>query len=377
MTQAPPPADLHMQRSSRAPEEVAALIGTWLAGEVGSDAPAVVTVVGGIDTNGLSSDTLVLDAHWTKDGREQGGRYVTRAAPAPEDVPVFPSYDIQGQCDVIRLVGELTDVPVPAVPFNEPTGSVLGVPFFLMEHVDGLVPPDVLPYNFGNNWFADASPEQQRALQDATVDVVARLHAIPDAATTFSFLALDGEGSLNEQHLRRVRAWYEFGATDIGRSPLTERALAWLEANVPTPARPDETVLSWGDARIGNVLYRDFEPVAVLDWEVAALGNRELDLSWMVFAHRVFETIAAMIDLPGLPHVLREEDVLATYAERTGVELGDLTWYYLLHAAQWCCVFLRTGVRQVHFGEIEQPEDPEGLFHHRVLMEKLLDEVGA
>ncbi|MDP3969153.1 MAG: phosphotransferase family protein [Nocardioides sp.] len=377
MTQAPPPTDMHMQRSSRAPEEVAALIGTWLTGEVASDRPVVVEVVGGIDTNGLSSDTLVLDARWTKDGQEQGGRYVTRAAPAPEDVPVFPTYAIQAQGDAIRLVGEITDVPVPAVPFSEPTGSVLGVPFFLMEHVDGLVPPDVLPYNFGDNWFADASREQQRALQDATVDVVARLHAIPDAATTFSFLALDGEGSLNEQHLRRVRTWYEFGAADIGRSPLTERALAWLEANVPTPARPDETVLCWGDARIGNVLYRDFEPVAVLDWEMAALGTREIDLSWMVFAHRVFEALTSMMDLPGMPHVLREEDVLATYADRTGVEIGDLTWYYLLHAAQWCCVFLRTGVRQVHFGEIEQPEDPEGLFHHRVLMEKLLDEVGA
>ena len=37
-------------------------------------------------------------------------------------------------------------------------------------------------------------------------------------------------------------------------------------------------MLSWGDSRIGNVMYRDFAPVAVLDWEMAPLGPRELDL---------------------------------------------------------------------------------------------------
>ena len=83
-------------------------------------------------------------------------------------------------------------------------------------------------------------------------------------------------------------------------------------------------MLCWGDSRIGNVLYRDFEPVGVLDWEMAAIGPREMDLSWMVFAHLVFESITEVFELPGMPHFLREEDVQATYAEITGVELGDL-----------------------------------------------------
>lgn len=378
MTQAPPPPDLQMQRSSRSPAETGALIGTWLAGEVGADR-VDVEVVGGIDSNGLSSDTLVLDAHWELDGARHGGRYVTRAAPAAGDVPVFPEYALHHQRDVIRMVGELTDVPVPAVPYSEMTGHVLGAPFFLMEHIDGIVPPDVLPYNFGDNWFADATAEQQRALQDATVDVVARLHAIPDAATTFGFLAegLPGRPGSPEQHLARVRRWYEFGAADMGRSPLVERGLAWLASHTPALARPEEAVLCWGDARIGNVLYRDFAPVAVLDWEMAALGPRELDPSWMIFAHRVFEGITGALGLPGMPHVLREEDVRATYRDRTGVELGDLEWFTVLHAIQWCCVFLRTGARQVHFGEIERPAEPEGLFHHKALLERILDDVGA
>jgi aminoglycoside phosphotransferase (APT) family kinase protein len=91
----------------------------------------------------------------------------------------------------------------------------------------------------------------------------------------------------------------------------------------------------------------------------------------------VFESITAVFEMPGMPHFMREEDVKATYAELTGVRLGDLGWYHLYNAVQWCVVFMRTGARQIHFGEIERPDDIETLFHHKPLMERLLGEVGA
>ena len=55
-------------------------------------------------------------------------------------------------------------------------------------------------------------------------------------------------------------------------------------------------MLSWGDSRIGNMIFDDFEPVAVLDWEMAALGPRELDLAWLIFLHRFFQDIAEMFE---------------------------------------------------------------------------------
>ncbi len=366
-------SEMQIQRSSRSPEQVAARIADWLSREVGES--VAVEVVGGVNSNGLSSDTLVLDASWAGGGE----RFVTRAAPTAEDVPVFPSYALGHQRDVIRLVGELTEVPVPQIPYADLEGSALGTPLFLMRHVEGVVPPDVLPYNFGDNWFADASLDEQRRLQEETVGVLAALHDIPDAEQVFAFLAegQPGRAGSPEQHLQRVREWYEFAAADVGRSPLVERGLAWLAAHPPTVARPGEAVLCWGDARIGNVLFRDFRPVAVLDWEMAALGPREFDVAWLVFAHRVFESITEVLAMPGMPHVLREEDVVGAYAERTGVRLGDLTWFSVLAGVQWACVFLRTGARQIHFGEIERPEDIESLFHHKLLLERILDEAGA
>ena len=375
MTQAPPPADLRMQRSSRDASTLPTRLAGWLGAVLPDGADPVVTLHSGVEDNGMSSETQVTGLAWTEGGERRLGEYVARVAPASDDLPVFPSYVLQDQYDAIRIVGETTEVPVPQVRWMEPTGEVLGTPFFLMDRIDGLVPQDVLPYNFGDNWLHDAPPEHQRRLQDATVDVIARLHAIPDAATTFSFLdpAHPGETAL-ARNLARTRAWYEFAVADIGRSPLVERGLSWLAANLP---ETDEAVLCWGDSRIGNVLYRDFEPVGVLDWEMAAVGPRELDLSWIVFAHQVFETITGMLELPGMPHFLREEDVKATYQARTGVEVGDLHWYHVYNAVQWCIVFMRTGARQIHFGEIERPDDLESLFHHKPLMVRLLEEAGA
>jgi aminoglycoside phosphotransferase (APT) family kinase protein len=364
-----------MQRSSRDAEVMRSRLTEWVATVLPPGADPTVVLHSSVQENGLSSETVLLDVTWTVDGEQHTGEYVARVAPAAEDLPVFEHYALQDQYDAIRIVGETTDVPVPQVRWMEPTGEVLGTPFFLMDRIDGLVPRDVLPYNFGDNWLHDAPLEDQRRLQDSTVSVLAGLHAIPDATTTFSFLDPHYEGATAlARNLARTRAWYDFAVPDIGRSPIAERGLAWLEANLPDT---DEAVLCWGDARIGNVLYRDFEPVGVLDWEMATIGPREMDVSWIVFAHQVFESITGMLELPGMPHLLREEDVVATYQELTGATLGPLDWYQVYNGVEWCIVFMRTGARQIHFGEIERPDDIETLFHHKPLFESVLAKVGG
>lgn len=352
----------------------------WLTEELPDGAEPEVVIHGVAEANGMSSETVPLDVTSTESGERVMHEYVARVAPSPDDLPVFPEYRLTDQYDAMRLAGQLAGVPVPPLGLNEPSGDVLGTPFFLMHRLDGVVPPDVLPYNFGDNWLFDASRAQQQALQRNSVEILAKLHGIRDAATTFAFLdpavtGHDGPTPL-ARNLAKTAAWYDYAVREGSpASPLVERGLAWLRANLPDEA--GQPVLCWGDARIGNMMYRDFEPVAVLDWEMATLGPRELDVAWMVFAHRVFEEIAGMLALPGMPHFLRADDVSATYTELTGIKLGDLTWFELHAAVTWGCVFLRTSARQVHFGEIDLPEDAEAVFHHRPLFERLLAEAGA
>jgi aminoglycoside phosphotransferase (APT) family kinase protein len=362
-----------LQRSGRDVSTIPALLSTWLETQIGT-APEV-TVESGVDSNGMSSETIILTGRWTHDGKPVEQKWVARVAPTLEDVPVFSSYRMDHQFELIRLVGEITDVPVPRVRWIEPTGEVLGSPFFLMDHVEGIVPPDVMPYTFGDNWFADAPADRQRLLQDSTVDVLAKLHAIPDAAETFGFLTeVDPPGDTAlRRHFGWLRQWYEYAVPDIGISTTVEQALTWLEDNFPADVAAAEPVLAWGDSRIGNVLYEDFRPVAVLDWEMACVGPRELDVAWMIFAHMVFQELAGLAGLPGLPGVMREEDVRATYQKLTGVELGDLRWFYVYSGVIWCVVFMRTGARRVHFGEMERPDDVESLFYHGGLLKRLME----
>jgi aminoglycoside phosphotransferase (APT) family kinase protein len=363
-----------LEHSSRDLSALPAVLSQWLSTVMPGGAAPEITVESGVDSNGMSSETIILTGRWDADGQPREEKWVARVAPTEQDVPVFTSYRMDHQFDVIRLVGEMTDVPVPQVRWLESTGSVLGTQFFLMDYVDGRVPPDVMPYTFGDNWFADAPAGQRRELQDSTVEVIATLHSIPDPEKTFGFLCDGSDPNALRRNLNWLKSWYEFAVPDIGRSQLVERSLDWLESNWPEDVAAADPVLVWGDSRIGNVLYDGFRPAAVLDWEMATLGPREMDVAWIIFAHMVFQELAGLAGLPGLPDVMREEDVRATYTEHTGVELGDLQWFYVYSGVIWACVFMRTSARRVRFGEIEQPDDVESLFYHGSLLRRLVSD---
>jgi len=361
-----------LEHSSRDLSALPAVMSQWLSTVMPGGAVPEITVESGVDSNGMSSETIILTGRWDEDGQRHEQKFVARVAPTQQDVPVFSSYRMDHQFDVIRIVGEQTDVPVPPVRWLEPTGSVLGTQFFLMNYVDGRVPPDVMPYTFGGNWFADAPLESQRELQDSTVEVIAKLHAIPQPEKTFGFLDDGSEPNALRRNLNWLKSWYQFAVPDIGSSPLVERSLEWLDANWPEDVAATDPVLVWGDSRIGNVLYDGFKPAAVLDWEMATLGPREMDVAWIIFAHMVFQELAGLAGMPGLPDVMREEDVRAVYTEHSGVELGDLKWFYVYSGVIWCCVFMRTTARRVRFGEMDAPEDIETAFYHGSVLKRLI-----
>lgn len=361
------PETVSLQRSTRDSEAVAASLETWLRHRLGTTPDPRVVSVAGTSANGMSSETLLFDAEWSDDAGRAVHHLVARVAPDPADVPVFPSYDLGRQFEIMRLVADRTEVPVPATHWFEPEPDALGAPFFVMSRVNGEVPPDVMPYNFGDSWLFAASAADQRRLQDSTVAAIAALHTLPldDEITALAGFSTEGATPLR-RHLAHTRAWYEWAVAGGPRSALVDEGLTWLEQHLPDDE--GETVLSWGDARIGNVIYDHFEPAAILDWEMVGIGPRELDVAWLIFAHSVFEQIAAQFELSGMPDFLRAEDVVDTYHRLTGYEPRHLDWHLTYAAVQFGIVFLRTGQRQIHFGETERPESIDDLMHHKGLL---------
>ncbi|TVR25844.1 MAG: phosphotransferase family protein [Ilumatobacter sp.] len=341
----------------------------WLARQVRDPVVSDLVVP---PANGMSSETVLFDASWD-DG--EGGRHeqscVVRIPPDLSAEPVFRTYDMELQYRAMQLVGERAGVPVPGLLWLENDASYLGEPFFVMERVDGLVPPDLMPYPFGDNWFHDADPVDHQTLERSTVEVLARIHSIPADDPDTAFLAIDAPGDTAlRRHVNDQRAFYEWVSADGIRSPLIERAFDWLEANWPDEG---PAVVSWGDARIGNVMYRNFEPVAVLDWEMAGHAPRELDLGWMIYLHRFFQDLAEQYGMPGMPNFMRVDEVAAAYEKATGYTPVDLRFHILNAALRHAIVMSRITRRQVLFGEAVMPDDPDHTFIHHATLAEMLD----
>jgi aminoglycoside phosphotransferase (APT) family kinase protein len=353
--------------STRDRDELRERLERWLARRFGE---ASVSPLAGPTTNGMSSETLLFDARWREGGAERSASLVGRLAPDPAAVPVFPTYDMERQFRVMESVAALEVVPVPKVLWCEADPAVLGAPFFVMERVEGEVPPDIAPYTFGQSWLAKASPEQLASLQERSVGLLAALHGIDRVEERFGFLhsSLPGETPLR-RFVAEQRAFYDWASADGLRSPLIERCFAWVDAHWPREEGP--TVLSWGDSRIGNILYRDYEPVAVLDWEMAALGPPELDVGWMITLHRFFDDLTQAAGMPGMPGFLRRDEVVASYADSTGYTPRDMDFYTMLAALRHGIVMFRIARRSAHFGEAELPPDVDDMIIHRPMLERM------
>lgn len=342
----------------------------WLATRLPEGAAPEVSELKAPSGNGMSSETLLFDATWTRDGERATEHCVMRMRPAMDAKPVFPTYDMDKQFAVMTLVGERCPIPVPALLWNEPDEGPLGAPFFVMRRAEGAAPPDVMPYVI-DGWLLAATAEEQRRLQEASVAIVAAIHEIETTPEEVAFLQHEGTGATSlHRHLDDLRAFYEWGI-EGQRVPLLDRAFAWLQDNLPTDLGPD--VISWGDARVGNVLYVDFAPTAVLDWEMAAVGPRELDVAWMIFIHDFFQDIASRYGRPGLPDFMRTADVCAQYEKLTGHAPRHMRYFETYAAVRHGVVMARIAHRQWHFGERERPADLDDTVTHRGLLEAMLD----
>src|SRR6266542_1372452 len=99
---------------------------------------------------------------------------------------------------------------------------------------------------------------------------------------------------------QQLRYWDEFFSWGLERAryPLLEAALAYLRREKPG----DEPVgLCWGDARLGNQVFDGGRCVAVLDWEMASLGNPVSDLAWWIALDRCFSEGVGAERLAGFP----------------------------------------------------------------------------
>lgn len=367
--------DGRITTSTRSTDDLGRRLEAWLVGVLGADAAPRVGDLSTPGTNGMSSETILFTVTSIEGGVPVERRCVARIEPELDKVPVFPTYDLAMQFEVMRLVGEATSAPVPPTLWFEPDPTVVGAPFLVMGRIDGRVPPDVLPYTFGDCWVTDSTPEELRTLQRSALAAIGAIHEITPETHDLSFL--EPEPPLRplqgDTALRRNLDWwdqYREWVTGDVPSPLLDRCFDWLRDTVPDT---DEARLSWGDARIGNMLFDGHEVAAVLDWEMAGVGPPGLDLGWSAYLHRFFQDLAEDLGAPGLPDFMTEDDVRSTYTELTGRDPGPLRWYLTYAAMRHGVIMRRVTERAVLFGEAVRPDDPDDMIIHRATLRAMLD----
>lgn len=221
-----------------------------------------------------------------------------------------------------RVISALHDsaVPVPTTVLQCPAeSSPIAAPFYLMERVDGEVLRSATALR-------TVPVDQRAALSYRLVDTLAALHAVdPDAVGLADFGR--PEGFLARQVSRWGRQLAASRSRDVAGIEALHDALA---ARLPEPQR---AAVVHGDFRLDNLLVRPgtWDVAAVLDWEMATLGDPLTDVGLLLVywgTAQASSGLGSVADLPARVEGFAPGAALAArYAEVTGLDLTPLPWY--------------------------------------------------
>jgi aminoglycoside phosphotransferase (APT) family kinase protein len=215
-----------------------------------------------------------------------------------------------------------TPVPVPRMLAFCDDASVLGQPFYVMERVEGHICREALPPGYAD------TPDQRRAVGEGLVGVLADLHEVDPAEVGLAQL-----GRADGYLTRQLRRWgMQWDATRIEGHEDLDALHAALTASIPESPRQG---IVHGDYRLDNAMLHPTEPgriSAVLDWEMATLGDPIADLGLLLVYWTQADdgalrgdssVVPSATSLDGFP---TRAQVAELYATRTGADLTALPW---------------------------------------------------
>ena len=257
------------------------------------------------------------------------GRFVLRRPPRP---PLPPSaHDVVREARLQLALREAGFARLPTIVAVCDDEDVLGVPFYVMDELDGDVPTDELPAGV-------ADEPARRELGEDLVDALVEIHAADVATPALASFARPG--SYNERQVRRFAQLWEINRTR--ELPQVDEIGDGLAAAVPDPL--PSTVVH-GDYRLGNTMVGRDEPtriLAVLDWEMGAIGDPRADVGYLLATYsepggppNPLGT-SPVTALPGFPS---RAQLVERYAVRSGRDVEPLAWFEALalwKAAVFC-----------------------------------------
>jgi len=274
----------------------------WFAATVpGADGPLSARLIAG----GRSNLTYEVT-----DGR---ATWIVRRPPLGHVLAT--AHDMAREFRVVSALRD-TEVPVPRTYALCEDEGVLGAPFYVMERVAGT------PYRHATE-LQPLGAERTRAISIGLIDILATLHEVDPAA-----VGLGGFGRPEGFLARQVRRWRkQLDASHSRDLPAADELHARLTADVPPETAPG---VVHGDYRLDNVLVDDNDcPVAVIDWEMATIGDPLTDLALLVVYQRLGTLLAGNVvaDASSASGFLNEDELIERYTARSDRDLSRFGFY--------------------------------------------------
>ena len=337
-----------MQVRQLDPSVVQSVIASWLQKKMPKARDISITNIER-SGSGMSNETFLFDVSWREGKKSRSEGMVLRLPPKAH--PVHPEYDLKKQFTIMQSLAK-TNVPVPKMYWMEEDTEVLGAPFYIMGKLNGIVPLDYPPYHSFGVYF-NATPLQRAKMWWGSLDAMAKVHKVDWEKLGLSFLGAPKGGThpvdRRLDYLERFLNWIKEGPQDT--QPMLETALKWLRQNRYVPERVG---LCWGDTRLPNTMYdQNFDVIAVLDWEMAYLGDPESDLAWFLLADWQHSEGYGIPRLEGSPS---REETIKRYEELTGFKVKNLFYNEVLNAFYYAIVTAKVFKNLKKMG-ISQPGD--------------------
>ena len=241
--------------------------------------------------------------------------YVLRRPPL--GLKIAKAHDMIREFRVLQALEKAgyTKMPHPISCCEDET--IIGAPFFLMEKVAGMIIRNRPP--------AEATAAFFRQLSTSSLDVLIDLHSLE--------LSDSGLGALGKPEgyvLRQVQGWAErFQKAKTSEVPSIEEAFQWLLSAIPSSS---DVAFIHNDFKYDNlVISTSGEVQAVLDWEMATVGDPLMDLGTTLayWAEAADEDILKMFNLSYVPGNYTRREVIDYYASRTGRNVSEMVFYYV------------------------------------------------
>lgn len=246
------------------------------------------------------------------------GEFVLRRPPFGANIK--SAHDMGREFKVLNLLKPVYGkVPNPILYCEDE--EVLGAPFYMMERVQGVILRNQVPDGI------DMTTKLIRSISEATVDDLVDLHALD--------LTQNGLGDLGKPEgyvQRQVEGWIKrYYKAETENIPHMDEVAEWMKSNMPPDMAP---AFIHNDYKYDNLVLNPdklHEIIAVLDWEMATVGDPLMDLGTTLgyWAEENDNQALRMFSLTGWPGNMTRQEILDRYAEKSGRDVSDFLFYYV------------------------------------------------